>query len=60
MLDYIKRSVRIVNMRSKIEVSGVVNLKNVRAIAECGVDYISVGCITNAVKCKDIGLDVIE
>ncbi|KJV65790.1 nicotinate-nucleotide pyrophosphorylase domain protein [Anaplasma phagocytophilum str. CRT53-1] len=34
--------------------------ENVRPIADCWVDYISVGCITNAVKCKDIGLDVIE
>ncbi|EOA62849.1 carboxylating nicotinate-nucleotide diphosphorylase [Anaplasma phagocytophilum] len=59
-LDNIKKSVSIVNSRAKIEVSGGVNLNNVRAIAECGVDYISVGCITNAVKCKDIGLDVIE
>ncbi|KJV67872.1 quinolinate phosphoribosyl transferase, C-terminal domain protein [Anaplasma phagocytophilum str. ApNP] len=59
-LDNIKKSVSIVNSRAKIEVSGGINLNNVRPISECGVDYISIGCITNAVKCKDIGLDVIE
>ncbi|MFV9838426.1 MAG: carboxylating nicotinate-nucleotide diphosphorylase [Aaplasma endosymbiont of Hyalomma asiaticum] len=53
----IQESVKIVNGRAKIEVSGGVNLHNVKEIASCGVDYISIGCITNSVPCKDIGLD---
>ncbi|MDB1135479.1 carboxylating nicotinate-nucleotide diphosphorylase [Candidatus Anaplasma sp. TIGMIC] len=56
----IKRSVSIVSSLAKIEVSGGVTLHNVRDIAACCVDYISIGCITNSVMCKDIGLDVTE
>ena len=40
-----------------IEVSGGVNLRNVRKIAECGPDFISIGCITHSAPALDIGLD---
>ncbi len=39
------------------EASGNVNLDTVRAIAETGVDAISVGKLTHSVKAVDIGLD---
>ncbi|WDM85396.1 carboxylating nicotinate-nucleotide diphosphorylase [Ehrlichia sp. JZT12] len=54
----IKKAVDIVNGRSILEVSGCVNIRNVRNIALTGVDYISIGCITNSFKSKDIGLDI--
>ncbi|QJC27154.1 carboxylating nicotinate-nucleotide pyrophosphorylase [Anaplasma platys] len=53
----IRTAVALVKRRAKTEASGGITLQNVREIAECGVDYISVGCITNSVICKDIGLD---
>jgi nicotinate-nucleotide pyrophosphorylase (carboxylating) len=34
-----------------------VNLATVRAIAETGVDFISVGAITHSARAVDIGLD---
>jgi nicotinate-nucleotide pyrophosphorylase (carboxylating) len=40
----------------KIEASGNVNLDNVRKIAECGVDYISVGAITHSAPALDFSL----
>lgn len=55
----IKLSVSLVNGGAKTEASGGVTIETVRKIAECGVDYISVGCLTNSVQCKDIGLDFI-
>lgn len=41
----------------KTEASGGVSLETVRAIAETGVDYISVGALTHSVSQLDIGLD---
>ncbi|MEO7300682.1 MAG: carboxylating nicotinate-nucleotide diphosphorylase [Verrucomicrobiota bacterium] len=43
--------------RAKLEASGNVNLKTVRAIAGTGVDFISVGAITHSAPSVDIGLD---
>jgi nicotinate-nucleotide pyrophosphorylase (carboxylating) len=43
--------------RAKTEASGGVNLASVRAIAETGVDFISVGAITHSARAVDIGLD---
>jgi len=40
-----------------LEASGGVNLETVRAIAETGVDVISVGALTHAAPALDIGLD---
>ena len=39
------------------EASGGVTLDRVRAIAECGVDFISVGALTHSVNALDISLD---
>ena len=57
-INEIKEAVDIVNGKSVLEVSGCVNIRNVRNIALTGVDYISIGCITNSFKNKDIGLDI--
>ena len=43
--------------RAQTEASGGVNLATVRAIAETGVDYISVGALTHSARAVDIGLD---
>ena len=42
-----------------LEASGGVTLDTVRAIAETGVDVISVGALTHSAKVLDIGLDAI-
>ena len=41
-----------------LEASGGVNLETVRAIAETGVDAISVGALTHSAPVLDIGLDI--
>ena len=38
------------------EASGNITLENVRAVAECGVDFISIGALTHSVKALDISL----
>jgi len=42
----------------KLEASGNVSLENVRQIAECGVDYISVGAITHSAPALDFSLNL--
>ena len=42
----------------KFEASGGVTLKNVRRIAATGVDYISIGALTNAARAIDLGLEM--
>jgi nicotinate-nucleotide pyrophosphorylase (carboxylating) len=42
---------------AQTEASGGVSLTTVRAIAESGVDYISVGALTHSARAVDIGLD---
>jgi nicotinate-nucleotide pyrophosphorylase (carboxylating) len=44
--------------RAAVEASGGVNLDTVRAIAETGVDVISVGALTHSARALDLGLDV--
>lgn len=44
--------------RATVEASGGVDLSTVRAIAETGVDVISVGALTHSARSLDLGLDV--
>ncbi len=56
--DQLAKAVRIVAGRAVTEASGGVNLDTVRAIAEAGVDLISVGALTHSAMVLDIGLDI--
>jgi nicotinate-nucleotide pyrophosphorylase (carboxylating) len=53
----LRAAVGLVAGRAKTEASGGVNMQTVRAIAESGVDFISVGAITHSARAVDIGLD---
>jgi nicotinate-nucleotide pyrophosphorylase (carboxylating) len=53
----LRAAVKFVRRRAKLEASGGVNLKTVRAIAQTGVDFISVGALTHSAPAVDIGLD---
>jgi len=53
----LSEAVRLVGGRAKTEASGGVNLQTLRAIAETGVDFISVGALTHSARAMDIGLD---
>ncbi|MFN8618716.1 MAG: carboxylating nicotinate-nucleotide diphosphorylase [Dehalococcoidia bacterium] len=54
----IAEAVRRTAGRAKLEASGGVNLSTVRAIAETGVDAISVGALTHSARALDISLDL--
>ena len=53
----LREAVALVAGRVPTEASGGVNLQTIRAIAETGVTYISVGRITQSAPAADIGLD---
>ena len=57
--DLLREAVKLVAGRVPLEASGGVNLDSIRAIAETGVDYISVGRITQSAPAVDIGLDYV-
>ena len=40
------------------EASGGINLENIRAFAESGVDFISVGALTHSAKAADISMSI--
>jgi nicotinate-nucleotide pyrophosphorylase (carboxylating) len=51
-----QKAVRFINGRAKTEASGGVQLDSVSAIAETGVDFISVGFLTHSVTALDISM----
>jgi len=53
-----KKAVRLIGGRAKIEASGGVDLGRVRRIAECGVDFISVGKLTHSTRAIDLSLEI--
>ena len=55
--EQLRAAVKSVAGRAKTEASGGVTLATVRAIAETGVDFISVGALTHSAPAADIGLD---
>lgn len=53
----LRKAVELVAGRVPLEASGGVTLETIRGIAETGVDYISVGRITQSAPAVDIGMD---
>lgn len=58
VLEDMQEAVRLVSGLAKVEASGNVTIENVRAIAETGVDYISVGSLTHSARALDVSLVV--
>lgn len=56
--DQMKQAVKLIGGRYKTEASGGITEATLRAVAECGVDYISVGALTHSVKSLDLSLKV--
>ncbi len=58
-LDDLRAGVALIAGRAVVEASGGVRLDTVRAIAETGVDVISVGALTHSAPALDLGLDIV-
>jgi nicotinate-nucleotide pyrophosphorylase (carboxylating) len=53
-----KKAVERIGRRVEVEASGGITLATVRACAETGVDFISIGALTHSVKALDISLEL--
>jgi nicotinate-nucleotide pyrophosphorylase (carboxylating) len=57
-LEALRESVRINAGRAELEATGGLTLDRARAVAETGVDYLSVGALTHSAPVLDIGVDL--
>lgn len=57
-LEQLREGVALIGGRAVVEASGNVRLDTIGAIAESGVDVISVGALTHSVRSLDLGLDI--
>jgi len=57
-LKQIREAVKLAKGKARLEVSGGVNLRNIRKIAETGVDYISVGALTHSAPIIDMSMKI--
>jgi nicotinate-nucleotide pyrophosphorylase (carboxylating) len=55
-LDDMRRTVKLIKGRCLVEASGGVSLDTIRAIAETGVDFISIGALTHSAHALDINM----
>jgi nicotinate-nucleotide pyrophosphorylase (carboxylating) len=58
-LETMRAAVKMIGGRYKTEASGGVSETTIRPIAECGVDYISVGALTHGVTSLDLSLKAV-
>ena len=54
--DEMRQAVAFINGRAATEASGNITKDNIRQVAECGVDIISIGALTHSVKAMDISM----
>jgi nicotinate-nucleotide pyrophosphorylase (carboxylating) len=59
-VEALREAVARVNGRAELEASGGVSLATVRAIAESGVDFVSVGALTHAARSLDVSMEVLQ
>jgi nicotinate-nucleotide pyrophosphorylase (carboxylating) len=57
-LEDMRQAVKLIHGRALIEASGGITLDNVRAVAETGVDFISIGALTHSARALDISLEL--
>jgi nicotinate-nucleotide pyrophosphorylase (carboxylating) len=59
-LDEIRQAVEFTAGRARLEASGGLDLETIRAVAECGVDFISIGALTKHVRAIDLSLRIVS
>jgi len=57
-LEDMRKAVQLIAGRARVEASGGITLENIRAVAEMGLDLISVGALTHSSKALDISLEL--
>jgi nicotinate-nucleotide pyrophosphorylase (carboxylating) len=57
-IEDMRKAVTSIHGRALLEASGGITLENVRAVAETGVDFISIGALTHSASALDISLEL--
>ena len=57
-VELMREAMTLIDGRAVVEASGGINMDTVRAVAETGVDLISIGALTHSVAALDISLDL--
>lgn len=55
-LATLREAVRLAKGEAQLEASGGINLENIRALAETGVDFVSIGALTKNIRAIDFSL----
>ena len=58
-IDMIRESVKLINGRAKVEISGCVTLEKLDEISRTGADFVSVGALTHSAPSVDISMNII-
>ena len=59
-IEQMQEAVELINGKCKTEASGGITEANLRSVAECGVNYISMGALTHSVKSLDLSLKIMN
>ncbi len=55
--DQVRQAIAIIQKQALVEVSGGMTLNNIRAMAEVGPDFISIGALTHSAPSMDLSMD---
>ena len=58
-IDMIRKSVKLIDGRAKVEISGCVTLERLDEISRTGADFVSVGALTHSAPSVDISMNII-
>ena len=58
-IDMIRESVKLIDGRAKVEISGCVTLERLDEISRTGADFVSVGALTHSAPSVDISMNII-
>jgi len=58
-IDDIHESVKLIDGKAKIEISGGINLKNLNEISKTGADFVSIGALTHSAPAVDISMNIL-
>ncbi len=56
----IKQAQKIIGKKCSVEISGGINLNNIRNVSKLNPDFISIGALTHSARAVDIGLDIVK
>jgi nicotinate-nucleotide pyrophosphorylase (carboxylating) len=59
-IDSIYESVKVIDGKAKVEISGGVNLESLDEISKTGADFVSIGALTHSAPAVDISMNIIS